>query len=114
MGSMYKRGNVLWLAFKDERGVRVCKSSGYKVGEETAAEALLAELDKKASEVDSAAAAELVDGTEGTASIAPPAPTVRATVYAVANTAGGITVREYGEQWLASRADLATIRDECG
>ena len=50
MGSLYKRGNTLWVAFKDQSGQRVCRSSGYKVGQEAAAEALLAELDRKAAE----------------------------------------------------------------
>jgi len=51
MSSVYARGKSLWIAYKDERGIRVCRPSGYKVGEEGAAEAVAAELDRKAKAV---------------------------------------------------------------
>jgi hypothetical protein len=50
MSCVYRRGKSLWVAFKDERGMRVCRPSGYKVGQEDAARALLAELDRKATD----------------------------------------------------------------
>src|SRR5262245_25247833 len=51
MSSFYRRGKSLWIAFKDERGKRGCRPSGYKVGQEEAVRALLAELDRKAAEI---------------------------------------------------------------
>src|ERR1051325_3754888 len=70
MGSLYKRGNTLWVAFKDQAGKRVCRSSGYKIGQEAAAEAVLAELNQKAAEP---AAARPVHAEHVAPAPAPPA-----------------------------------------
>src|SRR5215471_6146108 len=56
MSCFYRRGKSLWIAFNDERGKRVCRPTGYKVGQEEAVRALLAELDRKAAEASAAPA----------------------------------------------------------
>jgi integrase len=125
MSCLYKRGKSLWVAFKDERGARVCRPTGYKVGEEAAARLLLVELERKAAD----AAASEADRTLQVAAEAPivgqaadrtlqGAPQARtaeagpATRTASANV--GPTVREYGERWLLSREAVETIGDERG
>jgi integrase len=141
MGSLYTRGNTLWVAFKDHSGKRVCKSSGYKVGQEAAAEALLAELVRKAAEQVPAETDEAVRPTplETTAmTLVPSSATPTALRMAPAALGGllaagteaaaatprliarpaaidaGPTVREYGEQWLTTRTHIETYTDECG
>jgi integrase len=56
MSSFYRRGKSLWIAFKNEHGKRVCRPSGYKVGQEEAVRALLVELDRRAAEAPAAPA----------------------------------------------------------
>lgn len=41
MGCIYSRGNSLWIKFKNEAGVWQCKASGFKVGDERKAKAVL-------------------------------------------------------------------------
>src|SRR3954465_1329036 len=47
MGSIYPRGNVLWLAYQNAAGKRVCKSSGLLVGHEPDARATLAAIERQ-------------------------------------------------------------------
>ena len=47
MGTIFKRGNRLWLKFKDEEGEWRNKSSGYELGQEEKARKLLKELEAK-------------------------------------------------------------------
>jgi len=110
---MYKRGNSLWVAFKDERGIRVCKPSGYKVGEEPAARALLAELERKATDAQAESAVLQVERNDVTPSGPAPNPTAVAPAP-IPGVGTGPTVREYGERWLQSRAGIETIGDERG
>jgi integrase len=112
MSSMYRRGNVLWLAFKDERGIRVCKPSGYRVGDETAARELLAELDRKAAEAAPAPAAIAVGAVSR--EVRDDKAVMPAASQAVGLKPEGPTVREYGERWLGTRTEVATARDEQG
>ena len=42
MGTIYTRGNKLWIGYFDSNGKRICKSSGYAVGQEKRAQSLLA------------------------------------------------------------------------
>lgn len=47
MGSVYARGNKLWLAFIDYEGKRRLRASGYVVGQEDAARKLLAKVEER-------------------------------------------------------------------
>jgi hypothetical protein len=47
MGSIYPRGNVLWLAFVDASGKRKCRSSGLLVGRESEARATLEAIERQ-------------------------------------------------------------------
>jgi hypothetical protein len=46
MGSVYARGNVLWVAYKEVGGKRVCRSTPFKVGQEVQARAWLVEAER--------------------------------------------------------------------
>jgi integrase len=124
MSCVYARGKSLWIAYKDERGVRVCRPSGYKVGEEAAAEAVAAELDRKAAAVHGP---RLAPKVEVTADVATPPLLEMPTVLAEAgpqplqpltvsplNGPVAITVREYGERWIKTRDHVETVADEIG
>lgn len=73
MGSVYKRGSKLWLAYREADGTRSCRSSGFRVGEEKAAERLLAELE-----------AQVANGVP-------------------VGTIGPETIASYAKKWLAAR-----------
>jgi integrase len=47
MGTVYRRGNKLWIAFKDQEGRRAWKSTYLSVGEEKKAEKMLDALERK-------------------------------------------------------------------
>jgi integrase len=106
MGSVYSRGTTLWIAYKDARGVRVCKSTGLRVGREREAERVLLEIER------------LVEGaSEGPATPMPAAPT-----SALAHEpkrgplpSASITVKQYAERWLAARRGrIRSVDDEAG
>lgn len=48
MASIYARGNVLWIKYKDEHGKPACRSSGYRVGQEAVARELALEVEEQA------------------------------------------------------------------
>lgn len=48
MASIYARGNVLWIKYKDEHGKPACRSSGYRVGQEAVARELASEVEEQA------------------------------------------------------------------
>src|SRR4051794_21268203 len=124
MSCVYVRGKSLWIAYKDERGLRVCRPSGYKVGDEAAAEAVAAELDRKAKAVHAtrpavevpptrvASTSTLVERPSVLAEAEPqPLPPIQA------GTSTGplaATVREYGERWIKTRDHVETVADEIG
>lgn len=84
MGSVYARGSKLWIAFKDGDGKRRCRSSGFEVGQEKQARALLDEIQA------------LVAAGE-----------------AAGLTAGPITVTRYAERWIERRRGrIKTVTDE--
>ncbi len=86
MGTVYLRGDKLWIGFQDVDGTRRYKSSGFKLGEEKKAEKVLEKIEAKI------AAAKALGATE----------------------AGPPTLRRYAERWLKHRpADgIATAADE--
>src|SRR4029077_3614453 len=54
MGSVYPRGNMLWLGYKDGTGQRPSESSGYRVGQEAEAAKVLRRLEDQARAVEDA------------------------------------------------------------
>ena len=50
MGTIYTRGTKLWIGYFDPSGKRICKSSGYRVGQEPLAQALLDEIERRVAE----------------------------------------------------------------
>src|ERR1043165_5037824 len=109
MSCVYVRGKSLWIAYKDERGLRVCRPSGYKVGEEVAAQAVAAELDRKAiaaqaprSDAHEEGRPPMVAPTvlDMPTTLIPPVPAALPPL-ALSPLTGplAITVREYGERW---------------
>lgn len=73
-GSVYARGNVLWLAFK-VNGKRVLQSSGYRLGEEAKARAALARIRDRIAAGEAMGVADL----------------------------GPVTVSRFAEQWVTQR-----------
>ena len=133
MSCVYVRGKSLWIAYKDERGLRVCRPSGYKVGDEAAAEAVAVELDRKAKAAHGTRPTGL-PGPQGHCVDAPPTIPAgtstsvdRRSVLAgadpqplplvdLAPSTGplAVTVREYGERWIKTRDHVETVADEIG
>jgi integrase len=73
MGCIYSRGNSLWIKFKNEAGSWQCKASGFKVGDERKAKALLERVENLVSAGQSA------------------------------KNDGPLTVRSWAEMWLETR-----------
>lgn len=46
MASIYARGDVIWIKFKNKHGDPECRSSGYRRGQETLARELAAEVER--------------------------------------------------------------------
>lgn len=86
MGTVYKRGNKLWIGYIDLTGRQRCVSSGFSVGEETHANKLLKKIEAKL-------ARERADG---------------------ARPDGPLTVRRYAAQWIEARQreGLWSVRDD--
>ena len=85
MGTVYARGNKLWLAFKDGQGKRCYRSAGLSKGEEKQAQRLLEEVE---AQVERGEVLEVEDLSE-------------------------ITVTQYAKKWVDGRRDrVKTIDDE--
>jgi integrase len=82
MGSIYKRGSKLWVAFKDATNTRVCKPTGLDVGQEKQAREMLREI-------------EAVVATGGSPAVLEAEPAATATAIP--------TVRDYGGTWIDRR-----------
>ena len=103
MSCIYKRGHALWVAYNDATGKRVCRSSGYRVGQEAEARVFLAELENQIG------AAPKLDIA------AMPTTGLVAKATSRSEEAPGPNVRAYGEAWLKGRAKrVASIGDEEG
>ena len=87
MGSIYARGQKLWMSYQDGQGKRHWKSTGFDVGQERDAKTLLDEVESMV-----AASQRIAPG----------------------HTLGATTLKRYGAHWLKEReADgIATIADE--
>jgi integrase len=134
VASIYARGEVLWLKYKDEHGKPVCRSSGYRVGQETAARELALEVEVQAALKRTANANALVaNANTSTAPVDlnPPAPMRLDVSRAIPETKpivsaspserigpvaapGALTVAEYIEQWIKMRWQIETWKDEAG
>ena len=110
MASIYARGDVLWMKFKNQRGKPECRSTGYRKGQEAVARELAAEVERQAANEREAAAA----------SVAAPAAmlptperdeTIAERIGSPA-AAGMLTVRAYGEAWIKRRDEVASVKDE--
>ncbi len=103
MGCLYTRKKSLWLAYTDASGERMFRASGYKVGQEIEAQALLEELERRVAET---AIPPVITGAKASAA-------VEKTVTPI--VAAGVTVQEYGERWIESRRKrVGSVGDEHG
>jgi hypothetical protein len=105
MGSIYPRKKSLWLAYQDQTGKRISKASGYKLGQEKDARALLDELERRVSE---SIAPPVVTGARASAAVDRESPA------SIVNAAG-LTVQAYGERWINGRRNrVESVADEEG
>ncbi len=135
MASVYARGDVLWIKFKNEHGKPECRGSGYRVGQESIARELAIEVERQAAlkrELGANANANAMASTvEPTIAARIPSPIAAATSSLVepivsknpatsndrigaASSPGGLTVAEYIEQWITLRYEVETWKDEAG
>jgi integrase len=135
MASIYARGDVLWMKFKNKLGKPECRSTGYRRGQEALARELADEVERQAAiergaapppqrfprarrEKPAKAVLPLptpIDTSAPLVSMAPTDLAVGSNACARIGDAaapGELTVREYGEQWLQRRVDLSSYRDE--
>jgi len=121
MASIYARGEVLWIKFKNEHGKHECRSSKYRVGQEALARELAAEVERQAALKRNAqpsdASAPIEHATPPTPAAKEPAVTATATKQAIepigpAAAPGALTVAEYIEQWIKMRGEVETWKDE--
>lgn len=109
MASIYARGDVLWMKYKNASGKAECRSTGYRRGQEHLARELAAEVERQVT-------------TPGRPEApAPDAPMAcagtsdgdRRLRIGPAAARGQLTVRDYGEEWIKRRrSDVATVKDE--
>ena len=122
MASIYIRGEVLWIKFKNAAGKYECRSSGYRKGHEALARELAAEAERQAAveregahmAASVAARARTRGATPGRAAAPTPSPRPAAAVPAPvgpAALAGALTVRAYGTTWIARRT-VANVKTE--
>jgi integrase len=124
MASIYARGEVLWIKFKNEHGKPECRSSKYRVGQEALARELATEVERQATLKRESQAANVNAPIEATplTAISAPAPLVATAAATTANQVierigspaapGALTVAEYIEQWIKMRGEVETWKDE--
>ena len=96
MASIYTRGDVLWMKYKGRAGRPVCKSTGYRKGQEPLARDLAAECERQEAMEREVPSVEV----EAAAARTPAPEMVPAPVPDVAKV---LTVREYAKVWLKRR-----------
>jgi integrase len=133
MASVYARGDVLWIKFKNEHGKPECRGSGYRVGQEALARELASEVERQAAlkreaNANANANAPTVEPTTTSPTASPIAAEAPALVAPTASTKpaqpferigpaaapGALTVAEYIEQWIKLRDGIETWKDEAG
>lgn len=125
MASIYLRGDVLWVKFKGSNGKAVCKSSGYRRGQEALARALAAEVERQAAagrDPAEPATARVATGrtarvlpmpaARGALRLVPPVDAAPAERIGADAPAEALTVAAYCEEWLKRRGHVATAKDE--
>ncbi len=95
MASIYARGEVLWMKYKGCAGRPVCRSTGYRRGQEPQARELAAECERQ----------EAIERD-----VRPAEPEVAVPPASVVSK--GLTVREYGKVWLERRAGRPIAEEE--
>ncbi len=118
MSSIYPRGEMLWMKFKNVDGKWECKSTGYRKGDETVALALASETERLATVERERLSAPMGSRVEPahpeTAATSRETMLVASPMEPIGSEAqaGALTVRDYGEQWLKRRTKKATAADE--
>ena len=125
MASIYARGEVLWIKFKNEHGKPECRSSKYRVGQEALARELANEVEHQAALKRESQVANANAPIERAAVTAMPRAAVQPAMLAAAATPnraierigppaapGALTVAEYIEQWIKMRGEVETWKDE--
>ena len=122
MGSIYPRGDVLWMKYKAADGTIQRKSTGYRCGQEPVARELLAEVERQVASQQPVHRVVVAAPNEGAAWLAAEgAPTIASqnvdgagqTPAPAGATSGQVTVRQYAKQWLERRSgQIATVADE--
>ncbi len=86
MGTIYARGNTLWVGHKDIRGKRICRPTEFRVGQEEQARKFLEAVERQVKAALEMGAAEL----------------------------GPVTVNRYAERWMMNRRErrVGSARDD--
>ena len=107
MASIYARGEVLWMNFKNQHGRRECRSTGFRLGQEAQARELAAEVERQAAALRGTPAKTRRRRGEAAPARTPvavpderPVPQAR---IGQAAAPGALTVEQYGEQWISRR-----------
>lgn len=95
MAPIYARGDVLWMKYRGRAGRPVCKSTGYRKGQEPQARQLAAECERQEAEERELPAAE-----------------PEAVVAPVATASVVAKAREYAKVWLERRAGRPIAEEE--
>ena len=129
MASIYARGEVLWIKFKNERGKPECRSSGYRVGQEALARELATEVEQQAALKREASANSNAPGIEHVAAVRSDSAAAAPSLVVTSNSKkieqaiepigpaaapGMLTVADYIEQWIKLRSEVETWKDEAG
>jgi integrase len=129
MASIYARGDMLWIKFKNEHGKPECRSSKYRVGQEAMARELAAEVERQAALKRASQVANGNAPVERAAVMAMPSVVVQKAALVAAATStpnqvierigpqaapGALTVAEYIEQWIKMRSEVETWKSEAG
>jgi integrase len=124
MASIYARGSVLWIKYKNEHGKSKCRGSGYRVGQEALARELALEVEQQAALKRASAnsnvsvePAPFVSTPSLVAPLAAHAPTTsKEPIERIGPAAapGALTVAEYIEQWIKLRHEVDTWKSEAG
>ncbi len=118
MASIYARGEVLWMNFKNRDGERECRSTGYRVGQEAQARELASEVERQAAQERKVPVSTRRKRDEPAPApkpkAAPPVKTepVRRLDLFPAAPEGALRVETFAEEWSLGRTDLSSGKNE--
>lgn len=125
MASIYLRGAILWMKFKNREGKPECRSTGYREGQEALARELAQEVERQAAaerEQPKAPAARRQQTAIAASRVLPMPSTALPLVAKQAATPvarigepatdGALTVTDYVDEWLKRRAGVSSVKDE--